>query len=167
MYRLRHITLAVATPLLLALHGCALLSPPQAGITEQDLLHRMGTPTAIHQAGTERLLEYGAGNMGQHTYMARIGHDGRLVSYDQVWTIENFNKIVPGTTTREQVLHLVGHPLTMRRYPSSPDLEAWNYGFKESGVWNSEMSIYIDQQGIVRKMENGPDWRYEPAFRDD
>lgn len=160
MKRLTTLTITATT---LFLAGCAAFNPPVAGNSETEVIARLGKPSQVYTIGNTRLLEYGAGSFGQYSYMARIT-DGKLVSYEQTWTLENFNAIKIGQDTKADVLHRVGHPTEVTGFARSP-YEVWNYGFKESGVWNSMMSIYFDDNGIVRQKENGPDLRYE-SFRD-
>jgi hypothetical protein len=71
-----------------------------------------------------------------------------------------FGTITPGESDKEKVLRTVGAPSETRFYPLS-QLEAWSYPFKEHGVWDSLMSVYFDKTGIVRKLQNGPDPKYE------
>ncbi len=146
------------------LAGCStLFAPPVApGEPESQVIASLGQPTDTYAVGNDRLLEYNGGAFGQYTYMARIGPDSRLISYEQVWTLENFNKIKVNEATKADVLRLIGHPTEVTRYARIP-YDAWNYGFKESGVWNSMMTVYFDDQGIVRKLENGPDPRFEKS----
>jgi hypothetical protein len=100
--------------------------------------------------------------MAQATHMARIGDDGKLVSYEQVLSMQRFALILPGKSDQDAVLRIVGAPNEVDRYPRS-DLLAWSYAFKESGVWNSLMTVYFDKSGIVAKLENGPDPLFEPG----
>lgn len=153
--------LAAAT---LSLSGCASMFAPAVnpGDSEQQVLARLGQPSAVYPDGNTHLLEYTAGAFGQYSYMARIGPDGKLISYQQVWTLQNFQSIKIDQASKDDVLRLVGRPTEVTRYARIP-YEAWNYGFKESGVWNSQMSIYFDDKGIVRKVENGPDPRYDDS----
>jgi hypothetical protein len=153
---------AIGTALLLT--GCAAFNPPTPGTSEADVLARLGQPTQIYTKGATTLFEYGAGSFGQYSYMARLT-DGKLVSYEQTWTLANFQSIKIGQFNKEDVLHLVGRPTEVTGFARSP-YEVWNYGFKESGVWNSMMSVYFDDDGIVRKIENGPDLRYDPIVSD-
>lgn len=165
---MRPISLPFFSPLLAAifysLSGCAaLLAPPvKPGDSEAQVVARIGKPTAVYHEGATHLLEYAAGAFGQYSYMARIDADGKLISYAQVWTLQNFQSIRVNQSNKTDVLRLVGHPTEVMRYARIP-YEAWNYGFKESGVWNSQMSVYFDDQGIVRKVENGPDPRYDDS----
>lgn len=162
----RHPRLKLAAALLALslLGGCAsLLQPPVApGQSEEQVLARLGPPTNVYQDGNTRMFEYAAGAFGQYQYMARVGPDHRLISYQQVWTIENFRAIKVKQDTKQDVLVRVGRPTEITRYARIP-FEAWNYGYKESGVWNSEMTVYFDDQGVVQKVENGPDPRFDDS----
>jgi hypothetical protein len=146
---------------ILSLSGCALFGPPPvAGDTEAQTIAKLGQPKSVYADGNDKLLAYEPGYFGQYSYMARIGPDGKLKSYDQVWTMERFGLLKPDVSTQNDVLRTVGAPTEVVKYARSPYI-AWNYGFKEAGVWNSMMSVYIDGKGIVRKLENGPDMRYD------
>lgn len=157
----RLISLLAAT---LCLGACSsLFGPPLApGASEAEVIARLGQPAAIYPDGNSHLLSYPGGPVGQYSYMARIAADGTLISYTQVWTLRNFQSIRPGQDSKQDVLRLLGQPTKVMRYARIP-YEAWNYGFKESGVWNSQMSVFFDDQGIVKKVENGPDPRFNDS----
>ncbi|QOY93243.1 outer membrane protein assembly factor BamE [Massilia sp. UMI-21] len=151
---------------LLLLGGCAglLRQAPDIGDSEDIVQQKMGAPTAIYGAGNDRIFEYATGPMGQFTWMARIGPDGRLVSYEQVLTGEKFATIQVDAATREDVLRTLGRPAE-KSHVAMRDYEVWSYRYKEAGVWNSLMHVHFDRQGIVRQMLNGPDPMYEPRDR--
>lgn len=155
---MKNLSQAMLIGLSILLAGCAI--PVNPGDPETQVISRLGKPNATYQEGNERLLEYDQGAFGQETHMARISPDGRLISYKQVLTLEQFATIKVGQATKNDVLLIVGHPLDTIFY-NRVKLEGWNYGFKESGVWNSMMTVYFDEAGIVRKLENGPDPRFE------
>jgi hypothetical protein len=156
--------LACALLPLVMLSACAGLGEPAIapGATEADVVARLGRPTHVYPDGDSRLLEYMRGPMGQTTGMARIGPDGRLQSFEQVLTMERFARIVPGQTRQEQVLRTVGAPSEIRFY-RNVGMNGWNYPYKESNTWDSMMTIYVDDTGLVRRMENGPDPRRMPS----
>ncbi len=151
---------------LVLLGGCASLlrQAPAIGDSEAIVQQKMGAPTAIYGAGNERIFEYATGPMGQFTWMARIGADGRLESYEQVLTGEKFATIKVDAATRDEVLHTLGRPAE-KSFVALRDWEVWSYRYKEAGVWNSMMHVHFDRQGIVRQMLNGPDPMYEPRDR--
>ena len=146
----------------LLLGGCASLGgpPPTVGDSIDTVKLKLGQPTSSYSAGPEQLLEYATGPMGQSTWMAHIGADGRLTLFEQVLTGEKFATIKVGSATHEDVLRTIGRPAE-KSYLPLRDFEVWSYRYKESGVWNSMMHVHFDRNGVVRMMQNGPDPMYE------
>lgn len=142
-----------------SLAGCAALGGPalQPGDPAAAVTAKMGRPTAVYAlADGGRQLEFATGPFGQFTYMARLGADGRLQSFEQVLTGEKFAAIKVGSANKEDVLRTIGHPAETSTLPRQ-QLEVWSYRYKESGVWDSMMHVHFDRAGIVRLMQNGPD----------
>lgn len=164
----RAVAFALAATLF-ALSGCAgmVRTVPAIGDPREAVLAKFGAPTAVYRPGQEEVLEYATGPFGQHTYMARLGADGRLASFEQVLTGEKFATLKIGSATRTEVLHTLGRPAE-KSYLALPDLEVWSYRYKENGVWNSMMHAHFDRGGVLRMMQNGPDRMFEekPFFRD-
>ncbi|MDB5762116.1 MAG: outer membrane protein assembly factor BamE [Herminiimonas sp.] len=154
-FRILSISLLLAT-----LNSCATwgTGSVSAGLPEPDVIARLGRPTHVYQDGQSHLLEYMNGPFGQTTYMARIGPDGKLVSYEQVLTLQKFGSIKFGEARGEDVLKTVGAPSETTYFPLV-GLDAWSYPYKENNVWDSMMAIYFDKAGVARRMENGPDPR--------
>jgi hypothetical protein len=126
---------------------------------------RLGRPDAIYpEPGGGQVYEYRGQPMGQFQYMARIGPDGRLVSYDQVLTSENFAKVKIDQWTKDDILRHFGRPAEVTGVHFH-NYEVWSYRYKEAGVWNSLMSVHFDQQGVVRQMLNGPDPMFDERLR--
>ena len=125
------------------------------------MIAKRGQPTQRYQDGKDKLLEYALGPWGQKTYMARIGPDGTVVSFEQVLTTQKFGTIKIGETTKDDVLKIIGRPSETSHLPLR-DLEVWSYPYKEAGVWNSIMHVHFDKAGIVQQMMNGPDLRFDP-----
>lgn len=156
----------LATGILFILGACASIipAPVNIGDSESDVVAKRGQPTHRYQDGKDRLLEYALGPWGQKTYMARLDQGGKLVSFEQVLTTQKFASIKVGEATKKDVLHTIGAP-TETSYLSLTDLEVWSYSYKESNAWNSMMHVHFDRKGIVRKMLNGPDPRFDPDER--
>ena len=154
----------LATTLLLA--ACATRPAPLPGETADVVQAKLGKPTSIYvdPDGAARSLEYATGPMGQYTWMARLGPDGRLTAYEQVLTGEKFATLKVDQATKEQVLRTIGRPAE-RSHVAMQNYEVWSYRYKEAGVWNSLMHVHFDEQGVVRQMMNGPDPMYEPRDR--
>lgn len=144
--------------LALSLGGCAGFGgpPPAPGEPVAAVKAKLGQPTAVHRDGSDTLLEYATGPQGQTTHMARIGADGRLISWDQVLTDQRFGTIEVGVATKRDVLRIVGRPAETS-WLTLPKLEVWSYRYKGSGVWDSMMHVHFDRAGVVRMLQSGPD----------
>jgi hypothetical protein len=157
--------LAISAALLLT--GCASMrlytEPPQPGESEAQIIERLGEPSHRYGEGNNHLLEYMTGPWGQTTYMARIGSDGRLVSFEQVLDAAHFSKIVPGKSNKEEVLRTIGAP-SETSYLPLPRLEVWSYPYREASTWDSVMHVHFDDNGIVRMLQNAPDRRRTPGM---
>jgi hypothetical protein len=144
------------------LAACATVGgpPPALGESIAGVEARFGPPTAVYPDGAGKVLEYATGPMGQRTYMARFGPDGRLVSYQQVLTSPVFGSLKIGEATKADVLRTVGRPAEVSHVALN-NYEVWSYRYKEDDVWNSMMHLHFDQAGVLRLMQNGPDPMYE------
>jgi hypothetical protein len=158
--------LITVTTLALALAACAHFGapPPAPGATLAAVQTRLGQPTNVYADGADTLLEYATGPMGQYTWMARIGADGRLLAYEQVLTGARFATIQLRKDTKQTVLRTLGRPTQVTHY-ASVDGDVWLYRYKEQDVWNSMMSVEFDRQGVVQAMVNGPDEEREVRRR--
>lgn len=163
---MKPVRLVLSATVSILLGACASFwsNPINPGDSESTVISKLGTPTHRYQDGNERLLEYMKGPWGQQTYMARIGPDGRLISYEQVLTVQKFAGIELGKATKNDVLKLIGAPSDTSYLPLS-GLEVWSYPYKEANVWNSVMHVHFDKRGIVQRMQGGPDLRFEPDSR--
>ena len=160
--------LLTALALSMLLGGCAaplFRHPPPPGAPLPDVVAGLGQPDAVYpEPGGGQVLEYRGQPMGQFQYMARIGPDGRFISYEQVLTGEQFAKVKVGQTDKAAILRMFGRPAEISRV-AFHNYEVWSYRYKESGVWNSMMSVHFDEAGIVQQMLNGPDPMYDDRFR--
>lgn len=147
-----------AALMLVQLAGCAGYGSAAVhfGDTESAILTSLGQPTARYREGNETILAYVHGPWGQQTHIARLGENDKLVSYEQVLTSQQFSTVVIGQATKETILHRFSLPAETS-YLALSKLEVWTYRYKEHGVWDSMMHIHFDKDGIVRKMQNGPD----------
>ena len=158
--------LSILTILALLAGGCASFGrpPPQPGDSADAVRARLGQPTNIYRSGNDTLLEYAYGPMGQYTWMARLGPDDRLRSYDQVLTSANFATVKPGRDDKTSILQRFGRPTQVTHY-ASVEGDVWLYRYKEQDVWNSMMSVEFDRRGVVQAMVNGPDEEREARRR--
>jgi outer membrane protein assembly factor BamE (lipoprotein component of BamABCDE complex) len=158
---MRKIAIAAMLAGTVLLGGCGTIIRhfPSPGDTTDQVVAKMGHPTAVYPEGNGQQFEYATGPMGEYTWMAHMGPDGRLVKFEQVLTGEKFATIKIDHATKADVLRTIGHPAETS-YLALRDWEVWSYRYLESDVWYSMMNVEFDRNGIVRRMENGPDPRY-------
>ncbi len=158
---MRFFQLICLTALVLSCQGCSSFQKPYPGMMESELIGIRGKPNAEYLDGDIRTLEWTAPDTGQYTYMAKIAPDGRMISDEQVLTVEKFLSLKPGISTKYDVLRTVGHPNRFEsEFLALSGSEVWCYRYKEEGVWNSMMSIHFNRQGVVKRLENGMDPLY-------
>ena len=146
---------------ILTLSGCAVFGPDVTpGAPEEAVIARYGKPTARYRDGGQTLLEY-ANFLGQQTHMIRLDADGRVLSREQVLTVERFDAIRIGNDDMQSVLLQIGQPAEKSCLPLK-HYTVWSYRYKENGIWNSMMHIKFDAGGIVRDKENGLDPLFLP-----
>ena len=150
---------AATLALILSLAACAPMvrRTPAVGAPLAEVTAKLGKPDAVYPdpAGGQ-VLEYRGQPMGQFQHMARIGADGRLISYEQVLTSENFARIEVGRWNRDDVLRNFGRPAEVVR-SRLEEGEIWSYRYKEKGVWNSVMNVDLNARGTVLRVFNSPD----------
>lgn len=137
---------------------------PPAGESLAGVQARFGKPTSIYPEGNGQVLEYATGPMGQRTWMAHFGADGKLINMEQALAGPVFARLKVGDSTKDEVLRTIGRPAETS-YLALPKLEVWSYRYKENDVWNSMMHVHFDKTGVVRLMQSGPDPMYEERRR--
>jgi hypothetical protein len=138
----------------LVLAGCASTYPGMTiavGTPRDQVIASMGPPTGIVPLpnGAQRL-QYSGQPAGQYAYMVDIDPAGRVTSARQVLNELDFNRIVPGQWTGLDVQREFGPPALVERVSS------WNgpvltYRWRDIQSANMFYSVYLDQQGIVRR----------------
>jgi hypothetical protein len=162
----RPATAAAGLALILSLSACAPLvhRTPAVGAPLAEVTAKLGKPDAVYpEPNGGQVLEYRGQPMGQFQHMARIGPDGRLLSYEQVLTSEHFARVGVSRWTRDDILRHFGRPFEVWRDRVTDD-EVWSYRYKEKGVWNSLMNVHFNRRGIVRRMVNSGDPLLDERF---
>jgi hypothetical protein len=140
--------------------ACATPASVPTGTTEGDLVGKLGRPDSeFALAGGGKRFEYNRGEFMQRSWMVDLDRDGRVARVDQVRDEAHFAQLKPGTDDRESVRRALGTPWKVEYYPPSK-LTGWLYPYRESGVFNSVMTMMFDPEGILRRAENGPDPRF-------
>ena len=163
-YLFKHTALAAA--LAFSLGACApfIRIAPPVGAPLAEVQAKLGQPRAVYRMPDgSQVLEYAGQPMGQFQHMARIGADGRLLSYEQVLTDEHFAAIKTAWT-RDDVLRGFGRPAEV--VPSRlEEGEIWSYRYKEKGVWNSQMNVAFNARGAVLRTYTSPDPLLDERFK--
>lgn len=165
MHKIIKLTTLCAALLLTACSGPLLRETPKVGDPIAAVIAKQGQPTGSYPAPDGgQMLEYATAPFGQFTWMAHIGPDGRLLSFEQVLTGEKFATLKIDQATKADVLRTIGHPAERSRVHLH-NYEVWSYRYKEAGVWNSLMHVHFDEQGVLRQMMNGPDPMFDVRDR--
>ena len=117
-----------------------------------DVQALMGAPTEkIAAAGDETVWFYSRNPSGFHSYAIRIGADGVMRSIEQRLTVENMQKLRPGTTTAGETRALLGPPW---RVASNARLggESWDYRMYDSVQQEYSLSVDFGANGVVRQV---------------
>lgn len=108
----------------------------------------MGQPAEVLKAphGGE-VWFYPRGRVGRETFRAELAPDGKLLNVEQVLYEKNFDRIIDGKTTREELRLLLGPPnhewLSMNGWETIWDYRYWWVGQQ----W--VVHFGIDQKGVV------------------
>ncbi len=123
------------------------LVPGQA--KAQDVEKLMGRPAEVERlAGGGELWFYTRTPYGRRTYAVRLAPDGSLVSIEQRLTKENFAKIVPGQSKKQDVHALLGPP--WKAYRTRDGFEEWDYLTEVDMRWFDFLVDFSDD-GIARR----------------
>lgn len=146
--------------LLALLAGCATPGPSLVGADRATVQSSIGAPPEVFPlpGGGERWI-YPWGGLQQRVDAVDFDAAGHVSQVRQLRTAENFARVRIGVDRQDDIRREFGPPRTIEPYPLV-GLVGWMFPYLENGVWNSEMVIYFDAQGIVRKVENGPDPRF-------
>lgn len=142
------------------LAGCATPGPSLVGADRAAVQAKIGAPpeTFALPDGGERWM-YPWGGLQQRVDAVDFDPAGRVIRVTQVRTAENFARVRIDVDTQADIRREFGPPRIVVPFPRVA-LVGWMFPYLENGIWNSEMVIYFDAQGIVRKVENGPDPRF-------
>jgi len=114
----------------------------------------MGAPAEILKAphGGE-IWFYPYGRSGRLTYRVELGPDGKFRSVEQVLYEQNFDRIIDGKTTREELRRMLGPPnhawLALNGWETIWDYRYW---------WAQQpwiLRVGIDQNGVVTSQFRG------------
>ena len=101
-----------------------------AGDTRDEVVHKMGPPTAVYTMPDGRpRLEYNRMPAGRKTYMIDFDDTGRVTRWEQVLDERHFLAIVPGMRSAD-VLRLIGPPSERGAYARPEPGLTWSYRYE-------------------------------------
>ena len=161
--RLRRAGLAALLPMML-LHGCATVASVQPGtplaqVEAQFGRHNYSCPLPD---GGQRVIWSGQ-PFGQFAWGTQVDAQGRVGEVTALLTDQHFSILGEGTWTDQQVLCEFGPPAETEAVgmPSVRQI-VWSYRYKQNGVWDSLMHVYMGPDGKqVTRFHPGPDPMYE------
>jgi len=149
----------VPAALAVAIAGCATPAQLPVGVDQAAVLAKVGGPAERYPLPAGERWAYPSGGLNQETWMVDLDPAGRVAHVRQVLSMDSFMRVRTGVDTEADVRRALGPPRLVQEF-SRVKLTAWLYAYKEDGLWNSEMAVYFDPKGVVRKLENGPDPRF-------
>jgi hypothetical protein len=132
------------------------------GATRQDVLQRLGQPTrTVAIPGGERL-QYSLQPFGQFAWMVDMDAAGKVTRVHQVLNTLDFNRIVPGQWTRDDVEREFGPPAMIERV-GSWDGPILTYRWRDRDRSDMFYWIYVDGRNVVQRAHPGMEFINAPA----
>ena len=119
-----------------------------------DVRLRSGRPTDVRFASGEEIWEYATGPQGVETYAIAFDRDGVLRSAEQVLTLENMRRVIPGKTTREETRGLLGRPGEVSMMNGK---EVWEWRFRPFGFIPEILAVSFGADGLVTDVARVPE----------
>lgn len=158
-------TLFILMTSLFLLGGCALhpFSEITPGMTQGEVVARMGPPGAVVAIPQGTRLQYSGQPTGQFAFMVDLDASGRVLSARQVLNAKDFARIEPGKWTRDDVLREFGRPTGVDRVASWPgDILTYRwYDLQDLFYW-----VYLDGNQVVQRAHPGMEFVNAPNDRD-
>ena len=135
------------------LTACSSYGPPAslAGVTESQLVARMGQPETRRPLDGGTRLEFPGGAYGRQTWFVDLDASGQAVRSEQVLTEKNFNQITPGMG-RDEVRRRLGRPGEVRGLARDRGI-VWSYRYESAFCQWFQVEIAAD--GTVRSAGYG------------
>jgi len=150
---------------LLWLGGCAFqpFSAVKPGMSQADVVARLGPPGAVVAIPQGTRLQYSGQPTGQFAFMVDLDASGRVLSARQVLNARDFARIEPGKWTRDDVLREFGRPTRVDRVASWPgDILTYRwYDLQDLFYW-----VYLDGNQVVQRAHPGMEFVNAPNDRD-
>jgi hypothetical protein len=140
-----------------ALAGCATSVVP--GMTRDEVTARMGKPPRVVALPSGERWQYSRQPAGQSAVMVDLDASGRVVSAREVLTENEFNRIQIDRWTRADVEREFGRPALISgvaNWPHDIMTYRWRSPTADMFYW-----VFLDQNQVVRRTQQGMDFPYE------
>ena len=138
-----------------ALCGCVSYGGFAPGVsTMWDVKSRAGRPTDVRFVHGEEVWEYATGPEGVETHVIRFDGRGVVQSAEQVLTLENIRRLIPGKTTREETRELLGRPGDVSMMNGK---EVWEWRFRPLGFIPEILAVSFGGDGLVTDVARLPE----------
>jgi hypothetical protein len=154
--------LCLAAALIAGCAGNPFASGVQPGSTRDQVIARMGQPTAIVPLPAGERLQFSGQPFGQWAYMVDLDRSGRVIQSRQVLTANEFDRIETGKWTREDVEREFGRPAKIERVWS------WNgpiMTYRWYGYSDMFYHVYLDERGVVHRAHPAMEFLNAPTER--
>ena len=137
------------------LWGCVSYQGFTPGVsTMQDVRARAGRPTDVRFSGGQQIWEYATGPQGVETHVITFDNSGIVQSVEQVLTLDNIGRLVPGKTTREETRELLGRPGDINIMNRK---EVWEWRFRPFGFIPEILVVSFGGDGLVTDVARVPE----------
>lgn len=135
--------------------GCASYGGYTPGVsTMSDVRMKSGRPTDVRFSPGEEIWEYATGPEGVETYVIAFDSTGVMRSAEQVLTVDNVRRLVPGKTTREETRELLGRPGEVSMMNGK---EVWEWRFRPFGFIPEILAVSFGGDGLVTDVARVPE----------
>ncbi|RZJ25985.1 MAG: hypothetical protein EOO54_04480 [Haliea sp.] len=161
---MRKLALALALALAAALLSACASNPfntygVEPGTGRDAVIARLGKPTRVVPLPTGERLQYSLQPFGQYAWMVDLDNAGKVLRSRQVLTAAEFQRIVPGQWTRDDVEREFGPPARVDGVASwkGPIMNyRWNDG-SDMFYW-----VYLDERNLVQRAHPGMEFVNAP-----
>ncbi|MGZ5775349.1 hypothetical protein [Ramlibacter sp.] len=134
------------------------------GASRQEVLARLGPPSrTVAIPGGERL-QYSLQPYGQFAWMVDLDAAGRVTRARQVLDAVDFQRIVPGQWTRDDVEREFGPPALIERV-GSWDGPILTYRWRDTDRSDMFYWVYLDGRNVVQRAHPGMEFINAPNDR--
>ena len=154
----RSINFVLSMAAITLLVGCVNYSSVKPGMTVTEAIQKLGKPstTCKRNDGTERLI-WTMQPYGQYAWGTNTSKQGTVVGLQQLLTDAHFQVLASGRWTDKELACEFGEPANKDGVSKGNEI-VWAYRYKQEGVWDSMMYVYMGPQGnLVNRFHPAPD----------